>query len=151
MSTAEAALGRLGRVGVGEHDEGIADRQVSPIARYREKGSKLPLRKAEEPSPSSSCNFVHVFIQGASLRGRLPPPATLAHKEDLHQMRMNEAGREVRGFRCKLATCTCQELHGPRKQSGRRMHGQNRKGGEKSSAQATSHQLSWFVNGCTFL
>ena len=62
MSTAEAALGRLGRVGVGEHDEGIADRQVSPIARYREEGSNLPLRKAREPSPSSSCNFVHVFI-----------------------------------------------------------------------------------------
>ena len=38
LSTAEAALGRVGRVGVGEHDEGVADRQVSPIARYREKG-----------------------------------------------------------------------------------------------------------------
>ena len=62
MSTAEAALGRVDRVGVGEHDEEVADRQVSPIARYREKSSNLPLRKAEEPSPSSSCNFVHVFI-----------------------------------------------------------------------------------------
>ena len=59
LSTAEAALGR---VGVGEHDEGDANRQVSPIARYREKGSNLPFRKAEEPSPSSSCNFVHVFM-----------------------------------------------------------------------------------------
>ena len=64
MSTAEAALGRVGRVGVGEHDEGVADRQVSPIARYREKGSNLPSRKAEEPSASGSCNFVHVFIDG---------------------------------------------------------------------------------------
>ena len=27
--------------------------------------------------------------QGASLRGRLPPPATLAHKEELKKMRMN--------------------------------------------------------------
>ena len=45
LSTAEAALGRVGRVRVGEHDEGVADRQVSPIARYREKGSNLPLRK----------------------------------------------------------------------------------------------------------
>ena len=62
LSTAEAALGRVGRVGVGEHDEGVADRQVSSIARYREKGSNLPFRKAEEPSPSSSCNFVHVFM-----------------------------------------------------------------------------------------
>ena len=35
LSTAEAALGR---VGVGELDEGVADRQVSPIARYCEKG-----------------------------------------------------------------------------------------------------------------
>ena len=61
LSTAEAALGRVGRVGVGEHDEVVADRQVAPIARYREKGSNLPLRKADEPSPSSSCNFVHVF------------------------------------------------------------------------------------------
>ena len=62
MSTAEAALDGVGRVGVGEHDEGVADRQVSPIARYREKGSNLPLRKAEESSPSSSCNFVHAFV-----------------------------------------------------------------------------------------
>ena len=62
LSTAEAALGRVGRAGVGEHDDGVADRQVSPIARYREKDSNLPLRKAEEPSPSSSGNFVHVFI-----------------------------------------------------------------------------------------
>ena len=54
LSAAEAALGRAGRVGVGEHDEGVADRQVSPIARYREKGSNLPLRKADELSPSGS-------------------------------------------------------------------------------------------------
>ena len=52
LSTAEAALGRVDRVGVGEHDEEVADRQVSPIARYREKSSNLPLRKAEEPSAS---------------------------------------------------------------------------------------------------
>ena len=63
LSTVEAALGRVGRVGVGEHDEGVADCQVSPIARYGEKGSNLPSRKAEEPSPSSSCNFVHVFLK----------------------------------------------------------------------------------------
>ena len=62
MSTAEGALGRVSRVGVGEHAEGVADRQLPPIARYRDKGSDLPLRKAEGPSPSSSCNFVNVFI-----------------------------------------------------------------------------------------
>ena len=44
MSTAEAALDRVGIVGVGEHDEEVADRQMSPIARYREKGSNLKLR-----------------------------------------------------------------------------------------------------------
>ena len=48
LSTAEAVLGRVGRVGVGEHDEVVADRQVSPIARYREKGANYLLRKAEE-------------------------------------------------------------------------------------------------------
>ena len=42
LSMGEAALSRVGRVGVGEHDEGVADRQVSPFARYREKGSNLP-------------------------------------------------------------------------------------------------------------
>ena len=42
LSMGEAALSRVGRVGVGEHDEGVADRQVSPVARYREKGSNLP-------------------------------------------------------------------------------------------------------------
>ena len=62
MSTAEASLGKVGRVGVGEHDERAADRRVSPIARYREKGSNFLLGRAEEPSPSSSCNFLHVFI-----------------------------------------------------------------------------------------
>ena len=62
LSTAETALGRVGRVGVGEHDGGVADSQVSPIARNREKCSNLPLRKAEEPSPSSSGDCVHVFV-----------------------------------------------------------------------------------------
>ena len=46
-------------------------------------------------------------------------------------MRNNKADGEVHGFRCKLPTCKCQELHGPRKQPGRRMHGRNRNGGEK--------------------
>ena len=64
-------------------------------------------------------------IQGASLRGRLPPPATLVHKEEWNKMRMNEADRVVHDFRCKLTTCKCQELHAPRKQPGRRMHVRN--------------------------
>ena len=55
-------------------------------------------------------------VQGASIRGRLPPSATLAHKVELDKMPRNEADREVHGFRCKLATCRWQELHGPRKQ-----------------------------------
>ena len=46
LSTAKAALGRVGRVGVGENDEGVADRQAPPMARYREKGSNLPFKKS---------------------------------------------------------------------------------------------------------
>ena len=42
-------------------------------------------------------------IQRSSLGGRLPPPATLAHKEEMNKMRMNEVDREVHGFRSKLA------------------------------------------------
>ena len=38
---------------------------------------------------------------------------------------------EVDGFGRKLATCKRQELHGTRKQPGRRIHGRNRKDGEK--------------------
>ena len=68
LGTAETALGRVGRAGVGEHDEGVACRRVDVIASYREKGKNLRLRKAVELSPSSSCNFVHVFTRGASPR-----------------------------------------------------------------------------------
>ena len=53
-----------------------------------------------------------ILIQGASLRGRLPP-------------------KEVHGFRCKVATCKCQEPPGPPKQPGRRIYGRNRKDGKK--------------------
>ena len=70
----------------------------------------MPTEPAEEDKISKS-------IQGISLR---PPSVTLAHKEELNKMRMNEANREVHGFRCKLATCRCQELSGSRKQPGRR-------------------------------
>ena len=92
-------------------------------------------------------------IPGALLRGQVPLPATLAHKEELNKMRLNEVDREVHGFRCKLATCTCQELHGPRKLPGRRMQRRNRKNGEKEHRQCTGHsrQLSFSVNGCIVL
>ena len=46
-------------------------------------------------------------------------------------MRMTESHRVVHGFQYKLATCKCQELHGPQKQPGGHMHGRNRKDGEK--------------------
>ena len=75
-------------------------------------------------------------MQGASLRGRLPPPATLAHKEELNSMRMAESHREVHGFRCKLATCKCQELHRPRKHAA--CMGEIVRMERKSSVQATS-------------
>ena len=52
----------------------------------------------------------------------LPPPDTLAHKEELRiEQNANEADREVHEFRFKL-TCTCQELHARGYQPGRRMH-----------------------------
>ena len=46
LSTAEAALGRLGRVGVGEHDEGVADRQVSPHREVSRKRLKFTFKKS---------------------------------------------------------------------------------------------------------
>ena len=68
-----------------------------------------------------------------------PPPATLAQKEEMNKMRIDEADREVDGFRCKLATCKCPEFHGPRKQPGRRMYGRNRK--DAHVVQISSPQL----------
>ena len=62
MSTAEAAYGRAGRVGIGEHDEEVAHRQVRLIARYHENGSKLRLREAEERSQETTNNILHVFM-----------------------------------------------------------------------------------------
>ena len=65
LGTAEAALGRVGRAGVCEHDEGGACRRVDLIASYREKGKNLRLRKAEELSQASTNNIVHVlYLQG---------------------------------------------------------------------------------------
>ena len=64
LGTAEAALGRVDRAGVCEHDEGVACRRVDLIASYREKGKNLRLRKAEELSQASTNNILHVFIQG---------------------------------------------------------------------------------------
>ena len=63
-------------------------------------------------------------------------------------MRTNEADRKVHGFRCKLATCKCQELYGPRTQPGRRMHGRNSLFVFFNPPRQTlraSHQLSCFV------
>ena len=62
LGTAEAALGRVDRTGVCEHDEGVACRRVDLIARYREKGQNLRLRKAEELSQASTNNILHVVI-----------------------------------------------------------------------------------------
>ena len=64
MGTAEAALGRVRRAGVCEHDEGVACRRVDLIASCREKGKNLRLRKAEELSQASTNNILHVFILG---------------------------------------------------------------------------------------
>ena len=59
LGTAEAALGRVGRAGVCEHDEGAACRRVDLIASYREKGKNLRVRKAEELSQASTNNILH--------------------------------------------------------------------------------------------
>ena len=73
LGTAEAALGRAGRAGVCEHDEGVACRRVDLIASYREKGKNLRLRRrAEELSQASTNNIVHVFTRGLR-RGGLSP------------------------------------------------------------------------------
>ena len=62
LGTAKAALGRVGRAGVCEHDEGVACRRVDLVASYREKGKNLRLRKAEELPQASTNNIVHIFI-----------------------------------------------------------------------------------------
>ena len=36
---------------------------------------------------------LHMYIQGASIRRGLPPPATIAHKEESNEMRIDEADR----------------------------------------------------------
>ena len=61
LGTAEAALGRVGKAGVCEHDEGVACRRVDLIASYREKGKNLRLRKAEELSQAST-NISYVYF-----------------------------------------------------------------------------------------
>ena len=83
--------------------------------------------------------YTWYLVQGASLRGRPPSPATLAHNEELNETRLNEADREVLDFRCKLATCKCQELRGPRKQPGRRTRGRNRNAGYIVSVRRMSY------------
>ena len=122
---------------------------------------RVPEPRAREISrgrPSRACkcakkaHLIHLsIIQGASLRRRLPPPATLAHKEEL-KMRTNEAYREVHGFRCKLTTCKCQKsfmIHENNPDAACMDEIQRTE--RKSSVQATSHQLSCFVNGCIVL
>ena len=62
LGTAEAALSRVGRAGVCEHDEGVACRRVDLIASYRGKGKNLRGRKAEELSQASTNNILRVFV-----------------------------------------------------------------------------------------
>ena len=72
------------------------------------------------------------YIRGASLRGRLRPPATLAHKQEFNKMLMTGSHREVHGFRCKLLErlANAKSSMVPQ-QPGRRMYGRNRKDGDK--------------------
>ena len=85
-STAEAAPSRVGRVGVGEHDEGVSDGEVHIIARSRENGSKLRLRKAEKCSRDGTKYIVHVFIlQCVLMYQMLMLTTAAAHPEQLGQ------------------------------------------------------------------
>ena len=99
------------------------------------------------------CTCMKNVIQGASLCGRLPP-ATLAHNmEELNKMRMSEADREVDGFRGKLATCKCQELHvvhenNPDAACMDEIERTER--GQCTVPVVTPHQLRCVVNGCAF-
>ena len=61
LGTAEAALGRVGRVGVGEHTEVVSGREVHLIARYRENASKLRVRNVKTRSRRSTTNIPHMF------------------------------------------------------------------------------------------
>ena len=61
LGTAEAALGRVDRVGVGEHTEVVSGREVHLIARYRENASKLRVRNAKTRSRRSTTNTPFMF------------------------------------------------------------------------------------------
>ena len=58
-------------VGVGEQAEGVSGRGAILIASQHGKTSKIRLRKAEEPSLSSSYNFVRVIIMAISCEHRI--------------------------------------------------------------------------------
>ena len=57
-----------------------------------------------------------MYVQGASLRGRLPLPLrSLRRKNRTHA---NESDQEFHDFTCKLTSCKCQTLHAPGYQPG---------------------------------
>ena len=65
VGTAEAALGRVGRAGVCEHDEGVACRRVDLIASYREKGKNLrsrKLRSSHRQAPTISYMYLLLYF-----------------------------------------------------------------------------------------
>ena len=119
----------------------------SPANDQRAKGLRGISRSCTYDNTITAVNikYQHLLIiailQGASLSVRLPPPATLAYKfkEELNEMRMNEADREVHDFRCKLATWKMPlALHGLRKQPGTwtKYEYEQRRRRERSSVQA---------------
>ena len=69
LGTAEAAHDRVGKVGVGEHDEAVSGREVHLIARYRENGSKakkcadsLTAKHRQCPTCIYLCTAVQYFV-----------------------------------------------------------------------------------------
>ena len=117
-----------------------------------------PLRAASsDPIKNSWCTFIvegnktikpdrygiytTYHAQDASLRGRLPPPITPAHKQESTKMRTNEADRMAHGFRCKLATCKCQELPWSTKTT-RTPHAWTKQKGRRERAVSRQHHTS---------
>ena len=67
VSTPEASSDT---VGVGEQHEGVSGQEIILIVSWHGESSKIRLKRAEESSPSSSCNFVRVFYVITSWVGR---------------------------------------------------------------------------------
>ena len=60
LGTTEAAFGRVGRVGVGEHEEGVSGREVRGIARMAERYPFHKARLTHGKAPTMPSLYVHL-------------------------------------------------------------------------------------------